>query len=170
MTGCTKQGPEGPAGPQGQPGQNGNPGPQGPPGPQGETGNTTVFYSDWITVRLSATSEPNLFVQSINASSITADIFNKGAVLMFYQFANFVYPLPLKPLWFNYEAGRILLYSEDTSPNGNKVRFVVLPGSQRVGFVPNPSLPGMSNEGLATIPYEALASQLAIPRSGTNLP
>jgi len=159
LTNCTKEGPEGP---QGQPGPAGPAGPQGQPGTPGAPGSpgtANVFYSDWITIRLSATNQPDIFVQTINAPSITADVENSGAVLMYYQFANFVYPLPLNPLWYNFQAGRLMLYASNNTPNGEKVRYVVIPGSQKMSLAPN---------GKA-LPYTQLLSQLKIPASGTNM-
>ena len=162
VSSCTKEGPEGPQGPQGQAG---TPGQQGPAGPQGQTGTTNVFYSDWITINLKSTSNPDIFVQEIKSASLTADIVNSGVVLMYYQFADFVYPLPLKPMWFSYEAGRILLLSENNSPNNNKVRFVAIPGSQKVGH----NAVKLDKEALEQLSYNQITNSLAIPATGTNV-
>lgn len=166
FTGCTK---EGPAGPQGEPGPAGPQGPSGPQGQAGTNGTANVFYSAWITIRLSATSEPAIFVQQINASNITADVVDKGVVLMYYQYADFIYPLPTKPLWFNYQAGRIMLYSENNSPNGGKVRFVIIPGSQRTGFAPRSNQLGINRESWQSLSYAQLSSQLQLPANGSNI-
>lgn len=163
ITSCTKEGPEGP---QGAPGPAG---PAGQPGTPGASGSANVYYSDWITIRLSATSQPDIFVQTINAAAITADVENKGVVLMYYQFAGFVYPLPIKPLWFNYQAGRIMLYSENNTPNGEKVRFVIIPGSERTGFAAGSNRSEQTATIRNSMPYTELLSQLQIPAKGTNL-
>jgi hypothetical protein len=163
LASCTKEGPQGP---EGAPGPAGAPGQPGPAGPQGQTGNANVFYSDWITINLRPTSEPDIFVQEIKSTSLTADVVNTGVVLMYYQYADFVYPLPLKPMWFNYEAGRILLLSEDNSPNGNKVRFVAMPGSQKVGN----NAAELNKEALEKLSYNQITKSMAIPASGTNIP
>jgi hypothetical protein len=162
VSSCTKEGPQGPQGKKGPPGTPGQP---GPAGPQGQTGTTHVFYSDWITINLRPTSNPDIFVQEIKSTGLTADIVNTGVVLMYYQFADFVYPLPHKPMWFIYEAGRILLHSENNSPNNNKVRFVALPGSQKVG---NNSIK-LGKKALEQLSYLQIANSLAIPATGTNL-
>lgn len=169
MASCTKQGPEGPQGAPGPTGPAGPAGQPGAPGIPGAPGTAKVYYSDWITIRLSATSEPNIFVQQINAAAITADVENKGAVLLYYKFADFVYPLPIKPLWFNYQAGRIMLYSENNTPNGEKVRFVVIPGSEKTGLAPNSNRPVLTRADWQGLPYEELSSYLQIPPKGSNL-
>lgn len=169
ITGCTKEGPEGPQGEPGPAGPAGPAGQPGTPGAPGTPGTANVYYSDWITIRLSTTSDPNIFVQQIYSPTITAEVENTGVVLMYYQFADFVYPLPTRPLWFSYQAGRIMLYSENNSPNGGKVRFVVLAGSQRTGFVPNTNAPSLNGAALQSLSYEQLISRLQIPLKGTNI-
>jgi len=166
ITGCTK---EGPAGPKGEPGPAGSQGVPGTPGAPGAPGTTNVFYSDWITIRLSTTSEPDIFMQQINAPALTADVANKGIVLMYYQYADFVYPLPMKPMWFNFQAGRVLLLSENNTTNGGKVRFVIIPGSERAGFAPANNLLGLSKEAWQGMSYAQLSSRLQLPAKGANL-
>ena len=169
ITSCTKEGPEGPQGEQGPTGPQGPGGQPGTPGAPGTPGTANVYYSDWITIRLSATSDPDIFVQQINAPAITAEVENTGLVLMYYQFADFVYPLPTKPLWFSFQAGRIMLYSENNTPTGGKVRFVVIPGSQRTGFAPNSNAPSLTRTALQSLSYPQLISRLQIPLKGTNI-
>ena len=166
---CTKEGPEGPQGEPGPAGPAGQPGTPGTPGAPGTPGTTNVYYSDWITIRLSATSDPAIFVQQIAAQAITAEVENTGLVLMYYQFADFVYPLPLKPMWFNFQAGRIMLYSENNTPNGGKVRYVVMPGSQRTGFNPDSNMPSLTRTAWQNMSYGQLIRHLQIPLKGTNM-
>ncbi len=162
---CTKEGPAGAQGPAGDPGPQG---PAGPAGQPGASGTANVFYSDWITIRLQNTSEPELFVQDIAAARITQEVVDKGAVLMYYEFAGFVYPLPLSPLWYNYAAGRILLLSEVKEPVGKRVRYVIIPGGSAAGRVAGGTVAGYSLEALQKMSYEQVVKLFRIPAEGAN--
>lgn len=165
--GCTKEGPQGaqgPAGPQGPAGQNGNP---GPAGPQGSPGTANIYYSDWITLNLRPTSEPDIFVHDLAAPAITQDIRDKGLVMVYYEFAGFVYPLPIATqLWFNYAVGRMLLLGATNTANGNRFRYVLVPAGTPV----NGRIGGNGLRTLAGLPYETVARLYRIPPSGARMP
>lgn len=83
---CGKDGATGPQGPVGATGPTGSTGPAGATGPTGATGTANVIYSDWITpssYTLTTTFSMNHLDANITASTITQDVIDKGAVLVY---------------------------------------------------------------------------------------
>ncbi|HEX2534538.1 MAG TPA: hypothetical protein VHK69_12420 [Chitinophagaceae bacterium] len=157
---CTKEGERGPAGSQGEPGEEG---PQGPAGPQGEPGSANVIYSDWRTINLAATSEPDIFVQQINAPQLTTEVADQGVILMYGERGGMIFPLPLSTLWFNYRAGEILLLASDLTFEGDKFRYVLIPGGVAAGGRTDGTTDWRS------LSYEEVIRRLNIPAKGAGM-
>lgn len=109
VTSC-KKGDTGPMGPKGDKGDTGATGSKGDKGDKGDTGATgatggtgtpgkdgtdaQVIYSDWITANLTANTHPSgetatesnySYLQLIDAPKLTADIVDKGQVLVYFK-------------------------------------------------------------------------------------
>ncbi|MDO6517776.1 collagen-like protein [Zobellia uliginosa] len=136
---CDKEGPEGPMGPEGPQGEQGVAGPQGEQGLQGESGedgNANVLSSDWFDVSWS--SSPSTFgYHDQTAMDITAQDLEDSVILVYFENASYVYPLPMAwsaTLTVNYafQAGRIRIYfrteTSSTPPEG-RARYIIIPSS-----------------------------------------
>jgi hypothetical protein len=138
-------------GPTGAQGTQGPAGPQGPAGSEGATGSANVIYSSWIKAETSDWKEGNsgpweAHIFTIDAPKITADVLDKGVLLLYGQFdfmAPGTYQLPLRTYLkgdpgddyvTNVAEGvvRILAIhsgSEMTYSFPQRFRYIIIPGS-----------------------------------------
>lgn len=136
------QGPEGPEGPQGE---------QGPQGPQGPTGAANVIYSAWLQPSWNDADLATLKRMTINVPELTLNMWDRGLIYMYWKTNNgSTFPLP----WVSYNVSTgspaitrtflirgsstlwveirkftgDLVASEFSGANGNRVRYVLIPG------------------------------------------
>jgi hypothetical protein len=138
-----------------------------------------AIYSNWIDVNLTANSSPYVgegsyaYKQTLTATALTADVVNKGTVLMYYKnYAGFVVPVDVDDVYgirdtdgagyyFNFSGAYIFKanylsflvnvdYASDLTAinaNGSAVRYVVIPGNAG----------GRSKADLKKLPYSEVA-------------
>lgn len=138
-----------------------------------------AIYSNWIDVNLSVNTSPYVgegsydYKQTLTATAITADVVNKGTVLMYYKnYAGFVVPVDVDDIYgirdtdgagnyFNFSGAYLFKanylsflvnvnYTSDLTAinaNGSAVRYVVIPGNAG----------GRSIADLKKLPYSEVA-------------
>ena len=157
-------GPIGLAGPQGNNGQNGAAGlngtngkdgqnsAQGQKGDKGDKGTANVYYSDWILVTMTSTT--NKYVGNIYAPKIVQEIIEKGTILMYTKIDNSIYPLPFTTSIGNtiqpgFSPGNIKLFSNyDYS---NLYRYILIPGENNISAGRKAALKNMSYEEIKAL-------------------
>jgi hypothetical protein len=138
-----------------------------------------AIYSGWIDVNVTANSSPFVgegsfdYKQVLPATAITADVVNKGTILMYYKnAAGYVVPVDVDDVfgirdtdgagyYFNFSAGFIFKanylsflvdvdYTSDMTAmnaNGSAIRYVIIPGNAG----------GRSVTDLKKLPYSDVA-------------
>lgn len=130
------QGEQGIAGANGQDGVNGQDGAQGD---QGETGTANVIYSDWIDSPLADDIASATANENITVASLSQEIVDQGAVLVYGRVGGSVYSLPYIGnqgvsyyYYHNLEIINLRLATIDGSNIGSPLfstyRYVLIPG------------------------------------------
>ena len=131
---CAKDGATGPQGPAGTNGTNGT------------NGNANVLYSDWFDVAQADWSGIGTatLTKNINEAAITADVVDKGVVLVYHQYSGNSYQLPFEYSTngdhtdFRFSVGLIRLrYFLGSGGNINsmstvKYRYIIVPATTHV--------------------------------------
>lgn len=138
---CTKEGPAGPQGEQGVRGQT------GATGAKGRTGTANVIYSDWFKLTFTYLSSVQVWRSSFNASKLTENIVDHGAVAVYYKWPDnlggMIYKLNFsyRNYWLLYEVyvGKIVLSGNSSFSDGT-YRYVLIPGgvhTRKAGPIPD---------------------------------
>ena len=123
----------------GDDGVDGEDGAIGATGTNGQDGNANVIYSDWFDPTWSLPAAHSNFTHA--APEITQEIFDTGVVMVYMQWFNSIYPLPISfpgdgiPKTFNFWAklGELQIwFTAESSINnlsGQKYRYIIIPSN-----------------------------------------
>jgi hypothetical protein len=138
---CGKDGATGPTGPAGATGPTGSAGAPGATGPTGPTGTANVVYSDWITpssYALTTTFGMNHLDANITASTVTQDVIDKGAVLVYGKLDGYT-----AAIWPTAQVGQlpiVVTYMEGASTYADVWSANVTVGNIQIDFVDDHNL------------------------------
>ncbi|HVY75512.1 MAG TPA: hypothetical protein VG890_11815 [Puia sp.] len=134
----------------------------GPAGPQGPAGPDSVVYSQWILLSPTFDDNDTLFLDTVNAPSITQGILDSGIVLSYVNIGSSSAPDIVATSSINY----VVLFEEFTvgkiyltiSPYDDlsdmPYRYVTIPGSKIEGNRTTGSVNGYTIQELKKLPYE----------------
>ena len=182
---CTKTGPAGPAGATGATGATGAAGATGAPGAPGTPGANSadsVQYSQWMTLNMVESvdlSGDSIYIDTILAPAITANIISQGTVLGYLYVPNNLVAGDSSVLnvddanisLLNQEVGpgEILLWSfSDVNYSGYKYRYVIIPGHIAVTGSSG-AVHDYTTDELRSMNYSSLSGLLHIPAKGSLL-
>ncbi|WP_157491673.1 collagen-like triple helix repeat-containing protein [Maribacter thermophilus] len=171
-------GPQGPQGEQGIPGEDGADGADGEQGEKGDTGTANVIYSGWITSGFEANILDDSATFDIEAPSLTQEIIDEGAVLVYGRTTGIdsdVLPLPIyipttHESYYHRLEGvgqiQIRVVTDDSSLIGSTLfsdyRYILIPGgveaSNGIG-----GITGKSSTDYSNMSYEEIVAQFNIP-------
>ncbi len=146
-----EQGEQGLQGPQGEEGPEGPEGPQGPQGPQGATGAANVIYSAWLQPVWNDSDGATFKRMIIDVPELNMNMWDRGLIYMYWKTNNgSTFPLPwvtnnvatgtptiartflirgATKLWVEIRKySGDLVASEFSAANGNRIRYVLVPG------------------------------------------